>query len=178
MPEVFKYTCSQCGKEHNEWPALTFIAPLNYNTLSEEEKQNIGELTSDFCIIKHPEQTDRFIRCTLTQKVIDHCEDLSYGFWVSLSEKCFQDYAENYYNENHEASYFGWLNNRLSEYEFTESIPTSVITKNGNNRPEIIPHEDFDHPFVHDYYQGITKIEAESRIKAMLNNSPGKKDKP
>jgi len=48
------------------------------------------------------------------------------------------------------------------------------MTKTGNERPEIFPHEDFDHPFVKDYYSGISKKEAENRIntsaKAIHNN--------
>jgi hypothetical protein len=168
MLETIKYTCSRCGKVHKEWPALTYISPTNYNALSEDDKQSMGELKNDFCIINHPEETDRFIRCTLTQKVIDHCEGLEYGLWVSLSEKSFQDYSDNFNNENHKAKYFGWLSNNLPDYEFKESIPTTVFTRFGNQRPEIIPYEDFDHPFVRDYYNGITKIEAERRIKEML----------
>lgn len=120
-------------------------------------------------MINYPDQTDRFIRCTLTQKVIDSCQDLDYGLWVSLSEKSFDDYAENFDSEEHEVAYFGWLSNMIPGYEFTESIPTSVYTRAGNQRPEIIPHKDFDHPFVRDYYGGITKEEAERRIDAMMN---------
>jgi hypothetical protein len=166
MVKGIKYTCSCCGKEHEEWPALTYTSPTNYDTLPEEDRQKFGELGSDFCIIRHPDQTERYIRCTLTQKVIDHCENMEYGLWVSLSEKSFQDYSENYLNENHDKEYFGWLSNDLPGYEFSESIPTTVFTRTGNQRPEIIPHENFDHPFVHDYYNGITKVEAERRIKA------------
>jgi hypothetical protein len=44
------------------------------DTLSEDDKKNIGQLDTDFCVITDSDQTDRFIRCTLTQKVIDHCE--------------------------------------------------------------------------------------------------------
>ena len=168
MTDSIKYTCSCCGKEHEEWPALSYISPTNYDSLSAEDKQSLGELSSDFCIIRHSDQIDRFIRCTFTLKVIDHCEDLEYGLWVSLSEKSFQDYSENFNRENHEAKYFGWLCNDLPEYNFSESIPTTVFTRPGHQRPEIIPYEDFDHPFVYDYYNGITKAEAERRINAML----------
>lgn len=168
MPELPKYTCSCCGKEHTEWPALAYSSPANYNNLPEEEQQSIGTLTGDFCTIKHPDQTDKFIRCTLTQKVIDHCEDLEYGLWVSLSDKSYQDYSDNYNNENHEATYFGWLCNDLPDYNFEDSIPTTVFTRTGNQRPEIVPFEDFDHPFVKDYYNGITKAEAERRIQNMI----------
>lgn len=92
MKETIKYTCSCCGKEHEEWPALGYTSPTNYEVLSEEEKEIIAELSSDFCTIRRPDQIDNFIRVTLTFKVIDHCQDLEYGLWVSLSDKSFQDY--------------------------------------------------------------------------------------
>ncbi len=167
MPGSTKYICSCCGKEHEGWPSLTYDSPSNYHYLSEDDKQKTGELDSDFCIIRYPDQTDRFIRCTLTQKVNDHCCDLDYGLWVSLSEKSFLDYSENFDNENHETTYFGWLSSDLPGYDFSESIPTNVVTRTGSQRPEIIPHESFDHPFVRDYYEGITKAEAERRIRSM-----------
>jgi len=170
MNETLKYTCSCCGKVHFEYPSIAYDSPSNYYNLSQNDKEQIAEISSDFCIIKNTDQTDRFIRCTLTQKVFDHCEDLEYGLWVSLSEKSYNDYLKNYQNEDYEATYFGWLNNRLPDYDFTESIPTTVYTKLGNQRPEIVPHQDFDHPFVKDYYKGISKTEAERRIKNMLNS--------
>ena len=168
MNEQIKYICSCCGKEHEEWPAITYPSPTAYLVLPEKVKQNIAELNSDFCVITHPEQIDRFIRCTLTQKVIDHCEDLSYGLWVSLSEKSFDDYSDNFSNENYETKYFGWLSNDLPDYDFKVSIPMTVFTRLGNQRPNIVPHQDFDHPFVKDYYSGITKAEAEKRIRKLL----------
>ncbi|WP_205943520.1 DUF2199 domain-containing protein [Pedobacter polaris] len=143
MTETIKYICSCCGKEHEEWPALVYISPTNYNILSDTDKAIKGELDTDFCIITHSEQTDRFIRCTLTQKVNDHCENLEYGLWVSLSDKSFQDYSDNYNNENHETKYFGWLSNDLLGYDFSkDSILTTVFTRTGNDRPEIVPHQD------------------------------------
>jgi hypothetical protein len=169
MTDSIKYTCSCCVKEHEDWPTLVYRSPTNYDTLSESDKENIGRLDTDFCVITHSDQTDRFIRCTLTQKVIDHCEDLEYGLWVSLSDKSFQDYSDNFNNENHKTKYFGWLSNDLPDYDFSGgSIPTTVFTRTGNSRPEIVPHQDFDHPFINDYYNGITKTEAERRIKEML----------
>ncbi|MBE7176704.1 MAG: DUF2199 domain-containing protein [Mucilaginibacter polytrichastri] len=169
MTEQIEYTCSYCGQKHFQFPALTFKSPDSYDTLSQHDKETIAEISSDFCVINHSEHADRFIRCTLTQKVINHCEDLDYGLWVSLSEKSFSDYSENFNNENHETKYFGWLCNDIPEYDFKESIPTTVFTRTGNQRPEIIPHEDFNHQFVKDYYNGITKEEAERRIKAMFD---------
>jgi hypothetical protein len=169
MPEQTKYICSNCGQEHDEWPALTYSAPVYYNQLTEEEKLGNAELGSDICIIHNPEQTDRFIRCTMTQKVTDHCDDLEYGLWVSLSEESFEDYLDNFENDDHVMSYFGWLSNQLPGYEDMTQIPTTVFTRTGGRRPYIVPHEDFDHPFVRDFYNGITKQEAERRIAEQSN---------
>lgn len=171
-----KYKCSCCGKEHDEWPALTYSSPTSYYELTEDEKKEIGQLSDDFCIIKHPDQTDRFIRCTLTQKVIDHCHNLDYGIWVSLSEKNYQNYYDNYENDNQVTEYFGWFCSSIPGYDNTRGIPTTVRTRTGNKRPDVIPHEDFDHPFVNDYYSGITKLEAERRIENMLTNTKQNKD--
>ncbi|MEY4541864.1 MAG: hypothetical protein RLZZ306_3621 [Bacteroidota bacterium] len=168
MINTIQYTCECCGKIHDKWPALTYFSPSNYDCLTENDKKSFGKIDGDFCIIEYTEQTDKFIRCILSQKVNDHCVNLEYGLWVSLSDKSFDDYSDNFNNENHITQYFGWLSNNLPEYNFEEGIPTTVITKSGNQRPEIIPHEDFDHPFVRDYYHGIAKSEAEKRISDML----------
>lgn len=168
MSENIKFKCSCCGEVHEEWPALTFISPDNYNCLSNEDKKRIGYLDSDFCLIHNEDQTDRFIRCTLTQKVIDHCEDLDYGLWVSLSEKSYTDYENNFKKESEEKGYFGWLCNDIIDYKFTESIPMNVVTRTNGERPDLFPHKDFDHPFVKDFYNGISKEEAERRISNML----------
>ncbi|WP_166923078.1 DUF2199 domain-containing protein [Flavobacterium poyangense] len=166
-----KYTCECCGEQHEGWPALTYISPDNYSWLSDNEKDEIALIDEDFCVIKRPDHVGRFIRCVLFQEVNDHCEDLEYGLWVSLSEKSFQDYLDNFDNKEHETQYFGWLSNGLKGYTFSESVPTTVVTQRGNNRPVIFPHKEYDHPFVKDFYEGITKTEAENRIQDMINTS-------
>lgn len=165
-----EFKCPTCGKTHDEWPSITFNSPANYYYLSDKEKKEIAELNSDFCEIHYEGQIARFIRVILVQKVNDACSNLDYGLWVSLSEKSFLDYTENFNNQNHETSYFGWLCSAIPRYEDTLSIPCDVETKTGNSRPEIFPHQDFDHQFVRDYYNGISKAEAESRINEVIKN--------
>ena len=168
--KVADFKCPTCGQIHSDWPALTFNSPANYDFLSDQEKSELGTLDTDFCEIHYKDQIDRFIRVTLTQKVNDACEHLEYGLWVSLSEKSYLDYKANFSNENHETGYFGWLCSNIPEYGETMLIPCDVITKTGNSRPEIFPHQDFDHSFVRDYYEGITKKEAEKRVNEMIKN--------
>ena len=158
------FKCGICGEVHDAWPALAFDSPLNYSQLNEEKKKSIAELTSDFCIIKHENQTDRFIRCTLTQKVNEHDDGLDYGIWVSLSQKSFDDYRKNFENENHETGYFGYLCNDIPGYPSTLNIYMNVYTQKSGRRPTAVPQEKFVHPFVTDFYNGITKAAAEKRI--------------
>ncbi|HXS54493.1 MAG TPA: DUF2199 domain-containing protein [Hanamia sp.] len=161
------FNCSVCGQVHEGFPALGFDAPYFYHNLSDIEKQEIAELSDDFCIIRYPNQTDHFIRVVLNQKIIDFPETLQYGVWVSLSEKSFNDYKEHYNSTDHLTTYFGYLCNQLPDYENTLSIRTNVQTAADNNRPEIFPHDDqIDNPFVRDYFEGISREEAERRIHA------------
>lgn len=161
------FTCSVCGQVHEGLPALGFDAPYFYHALSEPEKEEIAELSTDFCVIRYLDQTHHFIRVVLNQKIIDSSEALQYGVWVSLSEKSFNDYKGHFNSSDHLTTYFGYLSSQLPNYENTLSLRTNVQTAPDNDRPEIFPHEDqMDNPFVHDYYEGITREEAERRIHA------------
>ncbi len=163
--------CNKCGKAHESYPSLGYSAPSNYSDLNETEKAEKAKLTPDTCIINYPDQTDRFIRVMLWQKVNSNCEDLNYGFWVSLSEKSFEDYCSNFNNLNHKAIYFGWICNNIEGYESTLNIPADIYTQPNGQRPEAVPHRDYNHPFVVDYYTGITKEEAEKRINTVIKNT-------
>ena len=168
MIETFQ--CQKCGQTHKSgWPSLTYSSPYYFSVLSTEDQNKIAIIDTDFCVIKHEDQVHRFIRCVLKQKVIDHCLELEYGLWVSLSEKSFQDYLDHYDDNHHEVTYFGWLANFLPEYKNNNgSIPMTVYTQAGNSRPMLIPHENHDHAFVYDFYHGITHQEAKRRIQNML----------
>ena len=161
--------CSICGEVHDDYPALTFAYPNSYYWLTEEQKNIYKiDIDSDFCTIEYPDRIDRFIRVVLKQKIAKSSMFLEYGLWVSVSEASYEDYAANFNNENHETIYFGWLSNALPDFE--KSIAMDVKTKPGNERPQVYPQLDFSHPFVVDFYNGVTKEEAEKRIHNMLSN--------
>lgn len=165
--KVPKFTCSSCGELHEQWPALAFDAPIHYFNLPQEHKENAAQIDADFCKIQFRDSQQFFIRGVLIQEVTDACDHLEYGVWVSLSEKSFLNYYENFRNEGHETVYFGWLSNEIAEYQNTSAIPCNVVTQLGNKRPHIIPHQSFEHPFIHDYYNGISKQEVLQRIQGM-----------
>ena len=165
-----KFVCSKCGNEHDELPAIAFHSPDYYEFLDDDDKKNIAEITDDFCVLKYPEQTDRFIRTTLTLNIIDACEDLDYGIWVSVSEKTFDEYKAHFNNNKEGIIYFGRISNWIPNYkESTLELHVNIETRANGIRPIIIPHES-EHELIKDWEQGITIEEAEKRIQNMNNN--------
>ncbi|WP_158962923.1 DUF2199 domain-containing protein [Myroides fluvii] len=165
------YTCANCGQEHDDWPALVYPTPLSYAELTDEEKKK-AELTSDLCVIQNPTDTYYFVRVVLIQTVVDACQDLDYGVWVSLSEKSFKEYCDNYDNKEFKTTYFGWFNNHIAPYPFETcmGIGTNVEVDNERGRPFIYLHQKENNDLVHDFYTGITTEEATRRIKVALGN--------
>jgi len=165
------YICANCGQEHEDWPALAYPTPLSYAQLTEEEKED-AEVTSDFCVILNPEYTYYFIRVVLIQVVVDACQDLEYGVWVSLSEKSFREYFENYENKAFKTTYFGWLNNHIHPYSFDtcREIGTNVEVDNEKGRPCIYLHQKENNVLVRDFYKGITAEEVIKRLNTAFGN--------
>lgn len=136
-----KYICTKCGQEHDGRPSIAFDSPYQYEKLDDEDKESIASLSDDLCVIRHDEQTDRFVRAVLHQKVNGDCQSLDYGVWVSLSERSFNDYLDNYDKDDYEATYFGFICNNLNGYANTLLIKSNVVLR-GKIRPEIILHDD------------------------------------
>lgn len=60
------YDCAACNEIDEALPALGFIAPDPYAELSAAQRAEFqAECDNDFCIIRYPDQTDRFIRVVL-----------------------------------------------------------------------------------------------------------------
>jgi|TARA_B110000902_G_scaffold86485_1_gene102629 hypothetical protein len=162
-----EFKCSTCGNVHDELPALGFLSPYYYDTLDEKDKKEIAELSSDFCVINHENQTDRFIRTTLTIPINDICEDLDYGIWVSLSEKNYNEYKSEFKNNVEGETYFGMFCNDLPDYEeSTLGLHVNVNTRPEGIRPEISIHK-IEHKLISDLENGISFKEANKRIESM-----------
>lgn len=163
-----KQTCRVCGKEHVEFPAIGFDTPFYYDGLTQEEKQEIAQISTDFCAIEYSDQTDRFIRTVLSIPIVGSCERLDYGIWVSVSEKTWDEYRRNFAVDSEPKTYFGMISNELNDYqETTLGLYTDVKTQKNGLRPEIIPHQS-THPLVSDWKNGISLAEAERRIQRIV----------
>ncbi|MCA5005239.1 DUF2199 domain-containing protein [Sphingobacterium bovistauri] len=165
------YTCTKCGKIHEDLPSIGFSEPFYYQILNEEDKENGALINEDLCRIEHEDQTDYFIYAVLQIPIQNHDETLDYGVWVSVSEKSFKDYFLQIENdEPEENTYFGMISNWIGDYETdTKGLHMDVETQLGKIRPLLTPHESM-HPLVLDWKNGITYEEAQRRISKAFGN--------
>ena len=164
MAAIFAFTCTCCGKIHEGSPSFAFKAPDHYAGLSEVQKAEMGELSSDFCTITHDGQTDYFIRTVLEIPIHGSAEPFTWGIWVSLSKKSFDRYVETYEAPIEGEGFFGWVCNAIPNYPTgPSSRPADVIVQSGRQRPKIRLHrsEREDDPLVLDQYEGISVARAQ-----------------
>ena len=161
----FAFKCSTCGKTHVGLPDLAFDAPFQYESMSEEERSETAQLTTDTCIIA---SEDFFVRGFLELPVIGRSESFAYGVWVSLSSKNFQRYQELFERSDRldEAPYFGWFCNRLPSYPDTLNLKTHVILQPYPLRPRI-ELEPTDHPLAVEQREGITVVRLQEILEAI-----------
>jgi hypothetical protein len=174
MAAIFAFTCSSCGDIHEGSPSFAFRAPRQYASLSEEQKSQMGSLTSDFCTITHDEGTDYFVRAILEVPIHGIEDPFLWGIWVSLSEQSFARYRETY-DDNARAGegFFGWVSNDIPVYPYAQSRPSNVVMQPGGNRPTVtLHHSDLpDDPLSIDQAQGITVAKAEELAERTQHGS-------
>jgi hypothetical protein len=118
----YAWTCHCCGKQYSSLPLdYAFNAPYYWTELSALEQQSKGVLNSDFCSIRHADQSDHFVRGCLAVPLLGRPEQLVFGVWVSLSESSLRRALELWDNdpEPDEPPRFGWLSNRFPGYAET-----------------------------------------------------------
>lgn len=148
------YQCSHCNSTHDEIPAFHADRPAQYWDVPEDRRDADVYLTSDACVI-----ADRFffVRGLVEIPIIAHNENFTWGVWVSLSEKNFFIWQENYEtaNREHLGPFFGWLCTQIPIYPETLHLKTMVHLRNNGIRPRIAL-EPTDHPLSIEQNEGIT----------------------
>lgn len=167
MSKSYSFKCITCGEMHLGIPDFGFDAPYHYYALSEEERAQEAELTSDVCIIR---DTGTFVRAVLNLPIQGTDEDISYGVWVSLSQDSFNRYAELYdcREEIREGPFFRWLCNRIPGYPDTLELGSDVYLRSYPERPNVILHP-ADHPLVLEQRNGISETRLTEIIEMHLH---------
>ena len=173
MAAIFAFKCSSCGELHEGPPSFAFNAPDQYASLSEEQKQRMGTLTSDFCTITHEEGTDRFIRAVLEVPIHGVGDPFLWGIWVSLSEKSFNRYSETYDTPVEGEGFFGWVCNQINLYPYEHSRPADVLVQLGGSRPKVVLHRGNpeDDPLVIDQVNGISIARAQELAERAMHEA-------
>jgi hypothetical protein len=150
------FTCACCGKEITGLPDLAFDAPVHYHDLPAAERRQRARLGSDFCVI---DGKDRFIRGVCPVPIRDTDTHFAWGVWVSLSEANFARYHASFDDgdQSRLGAMFGWLCNRLPVYPETLHLQTTVVPRDGGERPLVwINEAHHEHPLTIDQREGMT----------------------
>lgn len=165
------YACSVCGNTHPDAPALSFIYPDAYGDLTDAEQTAIAELDHDTCVIRYPEQTDRYVRAVLDLPIVGTNETFHYGVWVTLSQVNFDRYRETFKTDALDGERFtGYLGNMLPEYPESLVLKCAIVCRQAGLRPILASFlaGQESNPLVADFNHGISRERADRRLHDML----------
>jgi hypothetical protein len=167
-----RWTCSRCGEVHvGLLLDLACDAPIYWEWLSPDERDEQGRLNEDLCEIRHGEQTDRFVRGVLELPVRGSEEAFRYGVWTSLGEESFSEVLALWDDPRQDGrEYFGWLSNRLRGYPDTLNLKATVHTRTGGLRPTILLAPS-DHPLALEQRSGITMERVREIVELNLHSA-------
>lgn len=114
-----------------------------------------------------------FARACLEIPVIDLDRPFTWGVWVSLSEKSFEQFIEHFHTPRraHIGPFFGWLANALPFYPETVNLKTRVHLRDDGIRPSV-ELEPTDHPLAVEQRTGMTAARVAEIVTALLHPGP------
>jgi hypothetical protein len=173
MAAIFAFKCSCCGEIHEGSPSIAFQAPDQYASLTDAQKDEVGQLSSDFCTIRREGGMDYFIRAVLEVPIQGVEDPFLWGVWVSASKASFERYWETYDEPVNGDGFFGWLCNALRPYPSPTSRPADVYIKLDGKRPKVVLHRgDPEHdPLVLDQINGISVARAQQLAEQALHEA-------
>lgn len=171
MAGIFAFHCKCCGELHEGSPSFGFSSPDHYASLSEEQKQRMGELSSDFCSITHDEGTNYFVRAVLEVPIHGVKDPFLWSVWVSTSERSFNHYLETYDSPVEGDGFFGWLCNSINLYPSDSPRPADVYVQSDGTRPKVVLHSSRNEAdqLVIDQQHGITVERAQQLAEQAMH---------
>ena len=166
-----KFTCELCQEEHDiENLAFGAEKPDPWFALSEEE-QLASEISLDQCVIRLAHQTDYFVRACLEVPIIGRESNFSWGVWVSLSQKSYDEFAETLDDPDRVelGPYFGWLCTALPFYPETRGMKTLVHQCDVGLRP-LVQLQATDHPLAVHQHKGMPLAELQRIVRELIHH--------
>jgi hypothetical protein len=150
------YTCTICGKSHDDLPDIGADRPDHWWDVAEEERDSRIKLDSDTCII---DKEHFFIRGVIDLPIHDFSRSFGFGVWISQKKENFYTYLDHFDSDTI-GPFFGWLSTRIAYYpESTLSLKTRAVFRKNGLRPRI-ELEPTSHPLSVDQREGITLAKA------------------
>lgn len=173
------FDCPSCATTHRgtdgtrdrPWPVLAYGLPDPFLDLAPHRLRDVG-VTDDLCWIDRPEGVQYFVRVAMSMPIRDEPERrLDCSPWVALAEPDLLDILEHIEDDSSRAVYPGRLATTLPYYAAGPPVPL-LVSSRGHLRPEVGPEPGCELPLARDLVQGITRKEAELRIRAFLLCDP------
>lgn len=171
MAAIFAFQCTCCNEIHEGSPSFLSPEPDAYAGLSEAQRQSMGWINSDACVITRDDHTDYFVLAILEVPIHGVEQPFSWAVWVSLSEKSFKRYAETYESPVQGETFFGWVANALPAYPYDRPRAADVIVQLGGHRPKLRLHarEPEDDALVIDQIHGISVSRAQQIAERVMH---------
>jgi hypothetical protein len=182
-----EYYCEGCGRVHHpgegtgtgpdlDWPVLNSGLPDPCRELTLHELSSRLVINEDMCIVRGQDHDDIYMHLNLEIPLVDAPGHLVYGPWVGVDHGTFEGIVEHSVPGATQETFIGELatsypgpTDAHSPQEPAGNTPLGVqIHTHGPERPTITPDPHARHPLVTDFHTGITREEAELRIRSML----------
>jgi len=150
------YTCSACGRYHDEEIRdVRAGLPEEIHRLPEEERARRVELSpsGDFATLADADR--HFVRALIELPILEEDDVFGWGVWVRLESDDLRRVSASWTDEDAVGSEFpGWLATELAAYGPTEGLAGTLRLRN----VELLPSfelADADHLLGHEQHTGI-----------------------
>ncbi|GGP17678.1 DUF2199 domain-containing protein [Silvimonas iriomotensis] len=181
MHTRYSFTCTRCGQNHVCDTGCAFEVPYHYFNLSDEQQQSIATLDTDFCTIRHAQQTDYFVHAVLEMPVHDD-PSLMYSWyvWVAIDEATFKAYQDFLRGTAPAQKTVGWLANQLPGYPDTLNMAVEFHPRGNGMRPLVFFQrnpQQIAHPALQDQYGGFSVLKLRTLSEHLVHGT-GLVDQP
>lgn len=175
------FDCETCGEHHEEhdgtpaspWPLLEFPAPEAFLRMDPWDRILRTRLEETLCLIDNGRSTDAYVTAILRFPVRGEEAALLCAPWVHIDVDAFREALANFADPRYRETIPGTLATVLPGLEEPLGIPVRVQVTGGGLPPLISPDAHARaRPLAHELRVGITRAEAELRLRSMMLDDP------
>lgn len=175
------YDCAGCGRRHegadgteaNPWPVIEYARPEVMLRMSPWERLTRTRSTDELCLIDNGRSVDCYLTGYLALPVEGEEAMLVHQPWVQVSEDDYLDLVDHWEHPRFRGDYHGTLASELPGHGDSLSVSVRVRAP-GRLPPLIVPDADSGHALAREAREGVSRREAELRLRSTLLEDPGR----